>query len=305
MTVGIFTHSNCLKHEMGPYHPECPQRLSAIIKTLREQSWSNQLAWKEAPCATKEHLLSVHEPQYVESLFSKQPKDYVSLDADTVMNPYSLIAALRASGALIAAVDDVFTGKLRSAFCAVRPPGHHAEPGRAMGFCLFNNVAIGVSHALKEYGCQRVAIIDFDVHHGNGTQTMFEHESRVCFWSSFQHPFYPGATIPSLHRSIHLCPLHAGTDSAAYRQKVDTELVPLLEKVKPDCIFISAGFDAHFADPLANLNFSTQDYGYITQVLRQIADKYAKGRVISTLEGGYNLSALSESVAEHVRALIA
>lgn len=305
MSLTIFTHNDCLKHEMGPSHPESPARLTSILQTLKKAPWSSKLIWQEAPNATKEQLKRVHASDYVDSIFSMSPLEgYVQLDPDTMMNPFSLNAALRASGALVAAVDNVFNQKTKRAFCAVRPPGHHAEPHSAMGFCFFNNIAVGVAHALTTYHCQRIAIVDFDVHHGNGTESMFIKEPKVCFWSSFQHPFYPGTQLVGKPAHIHLCPLPPGTGSHLFRQKVDLELLPILEAFKPECIFISAGFDAHMMDPLANLQLTTDDYGYVTKVISDIANKYSQSRVISTLEGGYHLHALSESVSEHVKALL-
>lgn len=301
----IYSHPDCLKHEMGPYHPECPARLSSIIQALHEQPWSSQLTWQEAPLASPENLCLVHTRDYVDAIFNMAPKaGYLQLDSDTVMNRFTLSAALHAAGALIAAVDDVFAEKTDKVFCAIRPPGHHAEIAKAMGFCFFNNIAIGAKYALEKYHVKRIAIVDFDVHHGNGTQSAFGHDPRVCFWSSFEHPLFPGVEVPSPYPSVHLCPLPAGTTGKVYRQKIETELIPLLEAFKPECIFISAGFDAHQADPLANLNFRSQDYGYITREMVLIAQKHSKGRIISTLEGGYNLNALSESVVEHVRAMV-
>lgn len=289
---------------MGPYHPESPQRLIAIKQALTAAPWANQLTWFEAASATKDQLLTVHTKAYVESLFSMKPNKYLSLDPDTMMNPFTLSAALHAAGALIGAVKEAYEGKHQKAFCAIRPPGHHAEPDAAMGFCFFNNVAIGVRHAIDHYDCQRVAIVDFDVHHGNGTESMFKDEPKVCFWSSFQHPFYPGAKVPSRSSFVHLSPLSAGADSTTFRKIVDNELIPLLESFQPECIFISAGFDAHHLDPLANINLTSQDYGYVTEKICQIAHKTAQGRVISTLEGGYHLKAIAESVIEHVNAMI-
>jgi acetoin utilization deacetylase AcuC-like enzyme len=229
---------------------------------------------------------------------------YNALDPDTIMNPFTLPAALHAAGAIIAAVDDTFAQRTQKSFCLVRPPGHHAEPDVAMGFCFFNNVAIGVKHAMAKYNCQRIAIIDFDVHHGNGTHTTFMNEPRVFFWSSFQHPFYPGVSLTNVSPNIHLCPLNAGTNSAQYRGIITKELLPALEEFKPEIIFISAGFDAHQSDPLANIQLTTEDYAFITHVLCKVADKTAQGRIISTLEGGYNLPALGASAAAHVGAML-
>lgn len=304
MSIKILTHPDCLKHEMGLGHPECPERLEVVTRVLKQAPWNTELLWQEAPLVSKEHLQRVHEAAYIDSIFSVAPKEgYVQLDPDALMNPFTLVAALRAAGAQIAAVDEVFTGKVTKAFCLVRPPGHHAEPAAAMGFCFFNNIAVGVAHALEQYRCKRIAIVDFDVHHGNGTESMFENEPKVCFWSSFQHPFYPGATLVNKPENIHLCPLPAGTKGHPFRQKVDDELIPMLEKCKPECIFISAGFDAHQLDPLANLSLTAQDYEYVTQEICKIATKYANGRIISTLEGGYHLQALPESVLAHIDAM--
>ncbi len=305
MTVRVLTHPDCLKHEMGPSHPESPARLEAINQVLKAAPWADQLDWIEAPLALKEQLKLAHDSSYVESLFLEAPKEgYVQCDPDTLMNPYTLSAALRASGAVIAAVDDVFAGRTKRAFCAVRPPGHHAEPDTAMGFCFFNNIAVGARHAMAKYNCQRIAIVDFDVHHGNGTESIFLNDARVCFWSSFQHPFYPGTFLTDKPRHIHLCPLPANTGSQIFRQKIDLELIPILLDFKPECIFISAGFDAHHLDPLANLKLTSEDFGYVTKAVCEVADKVAGGKVISSLEGGYHLKALQESVIAHVEALL-
>ncbi len=307
--ITIFTHADCLKHEMGYGHPESPARLEVIMRALQQAPWTKQIIWQEAPLATKAQLQRVHDLDYIEGIFDASPDEgYLQLDPDALMNPHTLSAALHAAGAQVAAVDAVFSKSSKrtsKVFCLVRPPGHHAEPSAAMGFCFFNNVAVGVMHALSQHNCQRVAIIDFDVHHGNGTEAMFLNEPRVCFWSSFQHPFYPGTSLQGNPPNIHLCPLEAGTNGQVFRQKVDNELIPLLEAFKPECIFISAGFDAHFLDPLANLSFSADDYAYVTQEICKIASKYADGKVISTLEGGYHLQALPESVVAHLSAMLA
>lgn len=304
MSILIVTHSDCFKHEMGLGHPESPERLEVVTEALKKSSWNSDLLWLNAPLAAREHLERVHDAKYVDNIFNISPRQgYVELDPDALMNPYTLSAALRAAGAQIAAVDAVFNGEVTKAFCLVRPPGHHAEPAAAMGFCFFNNIAIGVAHALEKYQCKRIAIVDFDVHHGNGTESMFENEPRVCFWSSFQHPFYPGAILMNKPKNIHLCPLPAGTKGHLFRQKVDDELIPMLEACKPECIFISAGFDAHQLDPLANLSLTALDYDYVTQAICKIATKYCHGRVISTLEGGYHLQALPESVLAHINAM--
>jgi acetoin utilization deacetylase AcuC-like enzyme len=289
---------------MGPDHPESPLRLKAIQDSLLNAPFAAKLDWREPQKATPAQLKRVHYADYVDHLFAIAPKEgYWVLDPDTIMNPFTLSAALLASGAQVNAVDEIFQGKLDRAFCLVRPPGHHAEPDKAMGFCFFNNVAVGVAHALEVYHCQRVAIVDFDVHHGNGTESMFREDPRVCFWSSFQHPFYPGTRLNNQPSHIHLCPLAAGTGSSEFRQKIELELIPALEAFKPECIFISAGFDAHQLDPLANLRLTTQDYHYVTRILCDIANQFCGGKIISTLEGGYHLKALAESVLTHVDAL--
>ncbi|MCS5710397.1 histone deacetylase family protein [Candidatus Berkiella aquae] len=305
MSIIVFTHPIFVKHEMGVGHPESPQRIKAIQQALEKAPYHQQLIWQEPPQATKAQLARVHHEDYIEKLFKVAPQTgYLSLDPDTVMNPYSLTAALHAAGSVVAAVEAVFHGETQKAFCLVRPPGHHAEPDRAMGFCFFNNIAVGVAHALAQNYCQRVAIIDFDVHHGNGTETMMLQEPGVCFWSSFEHPFYPGTQLNGKPEHIHLCPLSAGTTGELFRGKIDQELIPLLEAFKPECLFISAGFDAHQLDPLADLKLQTSDYAYVTEKLREIADKYANGRMISTLEGGYHLTAIADSVVAHINSLI-
>lgn len=308
MPVTIITHTDCLKHEMGQGHPESPARLEAIMAALKHAPWIKEIDWQQAPRATQEQLARVHPVPYIDSIFQASPKEgYVRLDPDTVMNPHTLSAALYAAGAQIAAVDLAFSKsdkRTSKIFCLVRPPGHHAEPDTAMGFCFFNNIAVGVAHALAQYNCKRVAIIDFDVHHGNGTETMFTKDPRVCFWSSFQHPFYPGAALEGKPAHIHLRPLQAGTSGQEFRQRVDSELIPILENFQPECLFISAGFDAHRLDPLANLSLEASDYVYITKAVCKIANQYASGRIISTLEGGYHLQALSESVTAHIEAML-
>jgi acetoin utilization deacetylase AcuC-like enzyme len=286
---------------MGPGHPECPARLEVITQALKRAAFKDKLVWREAPLASKAQLMQVHDTDYIEKIFSLSPhKGYVPLDPDTLMNPFTLNAALRASGAMVQAVDDVFQGDIKRAFCLVRPPGHHAEPDKAMGFCFFNNIAVGVMHALNQYHCEKIAIVDFDVHHGNGTQAMFLEESRVLFWSSFQHPFYPGTALEPKRPNIHLCPLPAGTNSAQFQQKIKTDLLPLLENFKPQCIFVSAGFDAHQLDPLADFMLINEDYQYISRELVKISQQYAQGRIISTLEGGYQLQALPEAVISYL-----
>ena len=306
MTLSLYTHPICLKHDMGSCHPESPQRLQAILQAVDENFTQKQITYVTPPKATREQLIRVHEPYYVDSIVNAAPKEggWLQLDADTSMNEFTLDAALYASGAMVAAVDAVFNNKIKRAMCLVRPPGHHAEPDRAMGFCIFNNIAVGVAHALAQYQCQRVAIVDFDVHHGNGTEAMFIKEPKVLLWSSFQYPFYPGADLHNKPEHIHLCPLAAGTGSDEYRQKITNELIPCLNEFQPECMFISAGFDAHRLDPLAFVELKTSDYAFITEQVLAVANRYCQGRMISTLEGGYNLAALAESVVAHIKVML-
>lgn len=303
--ISIYTHPICLKHDMGEFHPESPKRLQSILSALQEHFDEDEIHVIESVQVTREQLYRVHDKDYVDGIFGMAPeKDRVQIDPDTAMNPFTLPAALHASGAMVQAVDDVLQGKTQKAACMVRPPGHHAEPHRAMGFCFFNNIAIGAMHAIDKYHCKKIAIVDFDVHHGNGTELMVQNEPKICFWSSFQHPFYPGTTLEGKPPHMHLRPLPAGTGSAAYRKLIKDDLIPLLHDFKPECIFTSAGFDAHRLDPLASLDFETEDYAFITSELRKIADQYSEGRMISTLEGGYNLGALSQSVVAHINAML-
>jgi acetoin utilization deacetylase AcuC-like enzyme len=227
----------------------------------------------------------------------------VYLDPDTAMNPFTLNAALRAAGAVVLATDLVLEGKLENAFCAIRPPGHHAESGRAMGFCLFNNVAVGVAHAIEKYGLKRVAIVDFDVHHGNGTEEIFHDDPRVMLCSTFQHPFYPHCGAESGNEHIINVPLPAGTDGEAFRKAVTERWLPALERFRPEMLFISAGFDAHREDDMAMFKLSEPDYAWVTQQLKDVAERHAQGRIVSVLEGGYELHALGRSVAAHIKVL--
>ncbi|MGH8612185.1 MAG: histone deacetylase family protein [Gammaproteobacteria bacterium] len=305
MTVAYLTHKDCLLHEMGAGHPESPARLSAIHDQLSADGLLPLVRFVEAPFASREQLSRVHDPAYVERIMRIAPKEgVVRLDPDTVMNPHSLNAALRAAGALVHAVDLVVRGEVAAAFCAVRPPGHHAERSHAMGFCLFNNVAVGAAHALAMPGIARVAIVDFDVHHGNGTEDIFRDEPRVLFCSSFQHPFYPGSGAYTRSDHIINMPLPAGTTGVEFREQVEACWLPALDRFRPQLVFISAGFDAHAADPLAQLLFTEEDYTWITEQMVAIAKQHAQGRIVSTLEGGYDLPALGRSAAAHIAALM-
>jgi len=297
--AALITHPDCLLHNIEG-HPESPARLSSILRAV-DRAFGDELARVEAPLATREQLLRAHSSEHVALIFEAAPDaGYLSLDPDTIMMPATLNAALRAAGAVVDGVERVMSGEFKAIFCAVRPPGHHAENNLAIGFCFFNNIAVGVAHALTNYALERIAIIDFDVHHGNGTDEIFAREPRVTLFSSFQHPFYPGTPT----HDPHAMPLPAGCSGALFREKVKNQWLPALHQLKPQLIFISAGFDAHIRDPLAALEFSEEDFGWITEEIREIATLYSKGRIVSTLEGGYHLDALARSVLSHIRSLI-
>jgi acetoin utilization deacetylase AcuC-like enzyme len=304
MTAYI-THPDCLLHEMLPGHPECPERLHAIEDRLKAAGIMDYLHLHEAPHAERQHLARVHTARYLDEIFASAPSEgFAVLDPDTAMNPHTLNAALRAAGALVLATDLVISGRERNAFCSVRPPGHHAERDRAMGFCFFNNVAVGVAHALEQHHLERVAIIDFDVHHGNGTEDIFADEPRVLLCSSFQYPFYPfkaGATVPGHLINV---PLRAGTGGEGFRKAVSEAWFPEIEAFRPQMFFFSAGFDGHREDPLASLELVEDDYLWITKSIMHYALEYAESRIVSTLEGGYALSALGRSATQHVRTLL-
>ncbi|MCZ8147765.1 MAG: histone deacetylase family protein [Roseomonas sp.] len=307
MTVLLFSHRACLQHDPGPEHPECPDRLRAVLSALEAEEFAH-LIRDEAPQATVEQLTRVHPAPYVQAILGirPEPDESVALDADTVMSWGSAEAALRAAGAGVAGVDAVCRGEARRVFCAVRPPGHHAEPGRAMGFCVFANAAIAARHAQAAHGLTRVAVVDFDVHHGNGTQACVEHDPTLFFASSHQSPCYPGTGAPeevgvgNVHNAI----LPPGADGAAFRTAWRDLLLPALEAFGPELVVISAGFDAHARDPLAQLRVREADFAWLTAEICAIADRACGGRVVSLLEGGYDLDALASSAAAHVRALM-
>ena len=304
MDTGFVTHRECSRHEMGSWHPESPERLSAIQDHLIAVGIDPHLNHLEAPEAPVEAIVRAHAAEYVESLRSRIPEQgYVPLDPDTFVNPSSWRAALRAAGGVLEATDLVVSGELRNAFCAVRPPGHHARRAAAMGFCLFNNVAVGALHALERHGLERVAIVDFDVHHGNGTEEIFAGDERVLMASFFQHPFYPFSGAENPAKNMVNVPLPAGTRGDVVRQTVDETWLPKLDAFRPQMLFISAGFDAHREDDLGQMGLVEADYAYITRRLMEVADRHAAGRIVSSLEGGYNLSSLARSVAAHVRTL--
>ena len=291
-------------HDMGATHPECPARLRAIDDQLIASGLANYLLHAEAPLAQREHLTRVHDADYIDAIREQSPvAGVIHLDPDTVMCPDTLQAALRAAGAGVLATDMVISGAAETAFCSVRPPGHHAERNRAMGFCIFNNVAIAAAHALGQHGLQRVAIADFDVHHGNGTEDIFRDDERVLMVSTFQHPFYPYSGVDGQSARMVNIPLAAYSAGREFRVAVEEHWLPALERFKPEMIFVSAGFDAHRDDEMAMLRLVEADYAWVAQQLKAVADKHAGGRIVSMLEGGYELHALGRSVATYLKAL--
>ena len=304
MQTAYISHPLCLKHEMGDYHPESPARIHAIEDALIAAGLFDFLQRHEAPQATHEQLLRAHDAGYVDFIEASAPQHgMVQLDPDTAMNPFSYPAALRAAGAAVLGVDLVMTGKAENAFCNIRPPGHHAERARAMGFCIFNNVAVGVAHALAAHGLKRVAIADFDVHHGNGTEDIFHDDPRVMLCSTFQHPYYPYKGADSGNDHIINVPLPAGTDGAGFRAAVTKHWLPALERFQPELLMFSAGFDAHRDDDMAMLGLTEADYAWVTTEIKHIAEKYAQRRIVSVLEGGYELAALGRSALAHIKVL--
>jgi acetoin utilization deacetylase AcuC-like enzyme len=306
--TALITHPACLEHENGPYHPESPERLRAVLAALEAPEFSPLLR-EAAPEATPEQLRRVHPADYVEAILAIRPEpgENVQLDADTAMSAGSADAALRGAGAAVACVDAVMEGWARAAFAAVRPPGHHAEPARPMGFCLFNNAAVAALHARARWGVQRVAVVDFDVHHGNGTQAMFEQDADLFYASSHQSPCYPGtgeAWERGVANNVVNAPLRPGDGSAAFRAAWGDTILPELGRFAPGLLIISAGFDAHKADPLAQIRLETADFAWITEELVRLSEQCCGGRLVSVLEGGYDLDALAASAAVHVRGLM-
>ncbi|KAB7624451.1 histone deacetylase family protein [Alkalilimnicola sp. S0819] len=306
MNTWLYTHPACLEHDTGPGHPESAARLRAVLSALEAPRFQD-LQRHEPPRATREQLQRVHTADYVNRVLSAVPTTgQRTLDADTLLSPGSGEAALRAAGALTDAVDQIMAGALEHAFCAVRPPGHHAEAARAMGFCLFNNVMVGAAQAAAVHGLERIAVVDFDVHHGNGSQHMITGRAPYRFFSSQQSPLYPG-TGSQNERGEQNCwnvPLAPGAGSKEFREAWETTLLPALDHYAPQLILVSAGFDGHALDPLAGLELHAEDYGWLTEALCRLARQHSEGRLISTLEGGYHLQALAECAAAHVEALL-
>ena len=304
MSIAYITHPDCRLHDMGAHHPECPARLAAIEDQLVASGLGNFLTHVEAPLASRAQLERVHAPAYIKTLEHAVPeRGLVNLDPDTAMNPHSLKAALRAAGAAVRATEQVLRGEAEAAFCSVRPPGHHAGRARAMGFCLFNNVAVAAAHALECHGLKRVAIVDFDVHHGNGTEEIFRDDPRVLMVSTFQHPFYPYSGVEGRSERMVNIPLAAYSGGVEFRAAVERFWLPALLAFKPEMLFISAGFDAHREDDMAMLNLVEADYAWVTERIKEVARRSAAGRIVSVLEGGYALSALGRSVATHIKVL--
>ena len=305
MHTAYITHPDCGKHEQQDGHPESRDRLHDIQDRLMLNHVLDFMPYVEAPFVTREQLERVHTKEYVRFVEDSSPTEgMVFLDDDTAMTPLSLRAAHLAAGSGVKAVEMVLGGEVPSAFCNIRPPGHHALSHKAMGFCIFNNIAVAAAHALEEKGLDRVAIIDFDVHHGNGTEEIFMDDPRVLFCSSFQHPFYPFSKIEKERDHIVKSPLKAGSGSLEFREAVTNDWIPALHAHKPQLILISAGFDAHYEDDMGQLDLMDGDYTWVTEQLKMIADEYAEGRIVSMLEGGYVKPALGRAVTAHVRVLM-
>ncbi len=303
-TTAFITHRDCWLHEMGSFHPECPDRLAAINDRLIAAGLDLYLSFYDAPLATSEQILRAHAREYLEELHESVPEHGIRhLDPDTAMSPNTMKAALRSAGAGVLATDLVLKGEIENAFCAVRPPGHHAEHGKAMGFCFLNNVAIAARHALEVHGLERVAVIDFDVHHGNGTEDIFREDPRVMMASIFQHPFYPYSGADNVPSHMVNVPVPAGTRGDAFRQIVSDLWLPALRAHQPQMLFVSAGFDAHYEDDMGSLGLVESDYVWVTERLKELVQECGHKRIVSILEGGYSLSAMARSVVAHVKAL--
>jgi acetoin utilization deacetylase AcuC-like enzyme len=304
--LAYISHADCALHKAQEYVPEKPERIEVIERAIRALPNQPSISYHQAPLAHRDDLIRVHDTGYIDYILSLSPKpdELICLDTETCLNSHTKNAALRASGSVILAVDLLMSDQANAAFCNVRPPGHHAEQQRAMGFCFFNNIAVGVAYALNRYRLQRVAIVDFDVHHANGTEDIFRQNEAVLLCSSFEHPFYPATPFATNSKHLLNLPLPAGTGSHAYRKAVSEHWFEQLEAFEPDLICISAGFDAHKHDFMADFNLDKADYAWITKEVRRIANKTCNGRVISVLEGGYNLSVLGPSAAAHVAELL-
>jgi len=303
MTTAYISHPDFMKHEMGRHHPECPERIQAIEDQLIQSRLDGHLKRIDPPLATEADITRVHSEDHLAFIKSKAPTSgYAMIDGDTIMNTATWNVSLRAAGAAIAAVDAVMKGEVNNAFCAIRPPGHHAEPHRSMGFCVFNTIAIATRYAHEQYDLDRVAVIDFDVHHGNGTEAAFIDDPHVLMCSFFQHPFYPYSGLEGGDNMVNI-PLPASTSGKVVREMISKIWIPRLQEFKPQLIMISAGFDAHREDDLGQMGLVEDDYVWITQQLMNVANQTCEGKIVSCLEGGYNLSALGRSVVAHLKTL--
>lgn len=305
MSTALISHRDCVRHEISAGHPECPQRIDAVNDQLMKQGIVDYLQHRDAPLAAREQLMLAHSEAYVDMIHSKSPSSgSIQLDPDTAMNMYSLDASLRSAGAGIMAVDMVCGGEVNNAFCLTRPPGHHAERSQAMGFCFFGNIAIAARHAIQQHGLERVAILDFDVHHGNGTEDIVDGDPNILFCSSFQHPFYPGSYRDNVVDQRVNVPLASGSNGTDFRDAISQSWLPALERFKPQMLFVSAGFDAHAEDPLANISLLDDDFVWITSQIMDVAKRNSEGRIVSMLEGGYALQALGRCATAHIRGLL-
>lgn len=303
-TTAFITHRDCWLHEMGSFHPECPDRLAAINDRLIAAGLDLYLSFYDAPQATEEQIVRAHTAGYLAELVESAPEQGIRhLDPDTAMSPHTMKAALRSAGAGVLATDLILKGEIENAFCAVRPPGHHAESAKAMGFCFLNNVAIAARHALEVHGLERVAVIDFDVHHGNGTENIFRDDPRVLMASIFQHPFYPYSGAETASANMVNVPVPAGTRGDAFRQIVSDVWLPALREHRPQMLFVSAGFDAHYEDDMGSCGLVESDYVWVTERLKELAAECGHKRIVSILEGGYALSAMARSAVAHIKAL--
>jgi acetoin utilization deacetylase AcuC-like enzyme len=305
MRTAYVTHADCHDHDTGAGHPESAQRLSAIEDRFIENRVWDFLKSVDAPEVTREQLLRVHTSRHLDNVEASIPRTgYARLDQDTVVSPGSLTAARRAAGAVVAAVDLVMDGTFDTAFCGVRPPGHHAERDRLLGFCLYNNLAVGAAHALEAHGLERIAVLDFDVHQGNGTEDIFVGDDRVLYCATFEHPFFPFTTPPENSERVVSIPLNASARSAQFRSAIHDHWLPALDKFRPQLIFVSAGFDAHRDDEMSHVSLTDGDFRWVAEVIMKVARRHASGRVISALEGGYEIHSLARCVEAHVRVLM-
>lgn len=305
MRTAYITHPDCHDHDTGAAHPESAQRLSAIEDKFIENRLWDFLKSVDAPEVTREQLLRVHTAEHLDNIEAMMPqKGYARLDQDTVISPGSLRAARRAAGAVIAAVDLLMDNTFDNAFCGVRPPGHHAERDRVLGFCLYNNIAVGAAHAMEVHGLEKIAILDFDVHQGNGTEDIFIGDDRVLYCSIFQHPFFPFTPAPENSARVVSVPLEATAKSAQFRMAIYDKWLPALEHFKPEMVFVSAGFDAHFEDDMSQVSLTDADFRWVAEEIVKVANRHSNGRVVSTLEGGYEVHSLARCVETHLRVLM-